>query len=378
MKQLLHHIILILLIGLPFVGCTEIYVPEVDPNRDALVVEGLITDGEGPFCITLTKAMPYNTESTLRKAFVWDAVLRVTDSEGQTFDLTNLANGSYCLPDSFRAVTGRSYVLHIATSDGEVYESDAQKLMASETIDTLVTVSATKDYLNSYNQLKSASGYDIRVNLFKNATADNPKPLCRFESRVVIQFQYTQELFDPNNPAGEPWYWFIFGWNTFNMNETANITDERTKTSSAEIKDHLLCFMPSDPNIFGINTTPTMTSFKYFRYKQFTINEDTYQFYKEANKQLSATGKMFDPITSQLYGNIHCTSNPNKLALGLFEVSSVRQAAYIIRRNAFKVPYTDNIPEYGGGYYKVYKDGRVTDDPEFVVVPFPSWWTHAK
>jgi len=378
MKQLLHHMILILLIGLPFVSCTEIYVPQVDPNREALVVEGLITDGVGPFHITLSKSRPYNSDSTLKSAYVSDAVLSVTDSENQTFDLTYQSNGRYWLPDTFRAVAGRSYVLHITTSDGEQYESNPQTLFAPETIDTMYTISVTKDYLNAYNQLKSADGFDIRVDLFKNATAANPKPLCRFESNVVVQYQFTQEKFDPTNPAGEDWYWFIFGWNTFNLNETTNITDERSKSSSAEIKDHLICFLPKDPGAYGINTYTTMSSFMYFRYKQYTINEDTYQFYQEANKQLSASGKMFDPITSQLYGNMNCTSNPTKLALGLFEVSSVRQAAYIIRRSAVMAPYTDNIPTVGGAYYKVYKDGRETDDPEFEVIPFPNWWSHTR
>ena len=370
--------ILILLIGLPFVSCTEIYVPQVDPNREALVVEGLITDGVGPFHITLSKSRPYNSDSTLKSAYVSDAVLSVTDSENQTFDLTYQSNGRYWLPDTFRAVAGRSYVLHITTSDGEQYESNPQTLFAPETIDTMYTISVTKDYLNAYNQLKSADGFDIRVDLFKNATAANPKPLCRFESNVVVQYQFTQEKFDPTNPAGEDWYWFIFGWNTFNLNETTNITDERSKSSSAEIKDHLICFLPKDPGAYGINTYTTMSSFMYFRYKQYTINEDTYQFYQEANKQLSASGKMFDPITSQLYGNMNCTSNPSKLALGLFEVSSVRQAAYIIRRTAVIAPYTDNIPTVGGAYYKVYKDGRETDDPEFEVIPFPNWWSHTR
>jgi len=378
MKRLLYPIIQILLMGLPFVSCTETYVPEVNPNREALVVEGLITDGDGPFYITLTKARPYHSDSTLKSAYVTDAVLSVTDSEGQTFNLSHQANGRYWLPDTFKAVTGRSYVLHIATSDGERYESNAQKLMASETIDTLYTTFTTNDYLNTFDQLTSADGYEIRVNLFKNATAANPKPLCRFESNVVVQYQYIQILFDPTNPDGQEWYWFIFGWNTYNVNETTNITDERTKSTSVEIKDHLLCFLPIDPNIYGISTNSTMSSFLYYRYKQFTINEDSYNFYLEANKQLSASGKMFDPITTQLYGNVNCTSNPSKIALGLFEVSSVKQAAYIVRRIAVKVPYTSTIPTIGGAIYKVYIDGRVTDNPEFQVIPFPDWWNHAK
>jgi hypothetical protein len=378
MKRLLQHILLILLIGLPFVSCSEIFVPEVDQNREALVVQGLITDGAGPFCIILSKARPYNSDSTVKSTYVSNAVLNVTDSEGQTFGLTYQADGKYWLPDSFRAVAGRSYVLHITTGNGEVYESDPQKLMASETIDTLYNTFVTKDYLNSFGELKSVGGYDIRVDLFKNATAPNPKPLCRFESNIVVQYLFTQEQIDPTNPAGQNWYWFIFGWGTYNLNETANITDERAKTDSAEIKDHLLCFMPKDPNIYGISSYPTMSTIYYFRYKQYTINEDTYRFYVEANKQLSATGKMFDPITSQLIGNMHCTSNTSSIVLGLFEVSSVQQAAYFIRRTAVKSIYTDNIPDSGGAYYKVYKDGHATDDPEFQVIPFPSWWSHTR
>lgn len=378
MNRLLRQLLPIVLTGLCSVGCSEIYVPEVNPQQGALVVQGLLTDGAGPFNIHLSQARPYNSDSTAKTAYVADASLYVTDSEGHTVGLHYRSNGNYELPDTFRTVTGRSYVLHIATADGETYESDPQQLLPAETIDTLYTTYATKDYLNQLNELKTVWGYDIRADLFNRPDTTNPKPLCRFESNIVVQYLYTLEDIDETHPYGKEWYWFTFGWGTYNLNETANITDERAKTSSAEIKRHLLCFMPKDPNVYGLVNYPTMSCFYYFRYHQYTLNEDSYRFYEAANKQLSASGKLFDPITSQLLGNIRCTSRPEKVALGLFEVSSVRSGAYIIARTAMKAPYTDKIPTFGGATYKAYKDGRVTDDPEFEVVPYPSWWSHSR
>jgi hypothetical protein len=378
MKRIRPTILLMLLTGLFLVGCSEIYVPEVDSVKEALVVQGLITDGNGPFFVTLKKALPYNSDSSVTTTYVSDANLTLTDSEGQTFVLTNQNKGQYWLPSTFKAVTGRSYVLHIETSDGEQYESEAQQLLPPETIDSLYTNFVYKDYINDLKELTTVGGYDVRANLFHNAPSTNPKPLCRFESNIVVQYQYDYYEIDPSNPLPKDWYWFVFGWDTFDLDETTNITDERSNTSTTEIKDHFLCFVPKQPSAYGIIIYPSSTVFYYYRLKQYTINEDTYRFYHEANGQLLASGKLFDPITSQLYGNMSCTSNPSKLVLGLFEVSSVTQSAYLLRKATMSVPYTTNIPLSGKYSYKVYPDNRPTEDSAFLVIPYPSWWSHSK
>jgi hypothetical protein len=376
--RLHQKIRLILLTFLLLAGCSEIYVPTVHSVQEALVVQGLITNGNGPFYVQLKKALPYNSDSSATTTYVSDANLSLTDNESHTYSLTYQHSGRYLLPDTFRAVVGRSYVLHIVTSDNATYESDPQQLLPTETIDSLYTNYVLKDFLNEFNVLTSVSGYDVRVNLFHNPTTANPKPMCRFESNVVIQYQYNYVEVDPTDPLPKDWYWFVFGWGTYNLDETANITDERTKTSTAEINDHFLCFVPKQPSVYGILTYPTASIIYYYRVKQYTINEDTYRFYHEANGQLSASGKLFDPITSQLYGNLHCTSDPDKLVLGLFEASSVTQSAFLIRKATSKVPYTTNIPDFGSYRYKVYPDGRATSDSEFIAIPFPGWWSHAK
>jgi len=363
---------------IPIVGCTELYVPNVGTDQEALVVEGLITNGSGPFFVKLTKALPYNSVLAAKSAYVSDALLSITDSEGQSFDLTYHAGGIYWLPSTFIAVTGRSYILHIVTSDGDTYESDAQKLLMPIKIDTLYSKSVTKNYLNDDGILIPVLGYEVRANLFHAVSSDNPMPLCRFESDVVVQYQYTFIEIDRQTMMPKDWSWFVFGWNTFDLDETSNITEERSTSSKAEIKDHYLCFIPKQTAIYGISTFPDASMIYYYRLKQYTINDDTYRFYEEANKQLAASGKIFDPIASQLYGNMHCTSNPTKKALGLFEVSSVTPASYLVRRSTIPVPYISSIPSRGETRYKFYPDARPTNDSEFVAKPYPYWWSHSK
>jgi hypothetical protein len=41
------------------------------------------------------------------------------------------------------------------------------------------------------------------------------------------------------------------------------------------------------------------------------------------NAQLLSEGKMFDPIATQLVGNIKCVTDPNKKTFGFFETSAV-------------------------------------------------------
>jgi len=373
----LHNILLILLLALTFAGCSEIYIPEVNSAQKALVVEGLITNGDGPFFVKLTKAQPYNSDSMVAKTYVSDANIYVTDNFSQIFPFTYQNSGKYELPTTFRAVIGRSYVLHIETSDGETYESDAQKLLPAESVDTLITTFTTKDYLNESNILSAVGGYQVRVNLFHQASGANPLPLSRFESNLIVQYQYILTEIDPTTYKEKDWYWFSFGWKTFDMDETTNLTEERSKSSTAEIKNHELCFIPRQPSIYGFPTYPSFSASYYYRLKQYTINEDTYRFYQDANSQLSASGKIFDPVTAQLLGNINCTSDPTKVALGLFEVSSVTQSAYLVQKSTVKVPYLANITASDSYQYKVYSDFRETKDPEFVVIPFPNWWYHS-
>ena len=60
----------------------------------------------------------------------------------------------------------------------------------------------------------------------------------------------------------------------------------------------------------------------------YSLNQTSAIYYRELNDQLSYEGKLFDPVAVQLKGNMTCVSDPDKPALGLFEVSSCTAKSY--------------------------------------------------
>lgn len=371
---------LVILIMVAFIRCTEIYTPEIDSSSKALIVEGLITDGSGPFSIKLSEGVPFSLDSVKTPRFVSGAKLTIIDNENHTFVLINAGSGNYNVPTTFKAKIGNSYKLHIVTTDGSIYESNSEKLLPPLTYDSIRALYTSKQYLDENNDLKTVNGADIRVDLFSSVSKSDSVPLCRFTSKTTVQYYYNVE-----NPDSTDFHWVHFGWANYSMDENENITEEKSATANPLIKNHSLGFIPFGMSNYGYETPVSTAIIYYVRYNQYTINSDSYNFYKEANNQLAANGKIFDPITSQLYGNMKCLNNSSKIVLGLFEVSSVTQSAIVSsglgkgnKVTLNKAPYTD-IPKYGEEQYKVW-DGnplfKPTKDPNYIFIPLPDWWYH--
>jgi hypothetical protein len=61
---------------------------------------------------------------------------------------------------------------------------------------------------------------------------------------------------------------------------------------------------------------------------------------------MQSEGKLFDPIITQLNGNIKCLTHPEKKAIGFFEASSINYSAYTVDFRNLKnfQPYIIKIP----------------------------------
>lgn len=377
----LKKIALFVLLIFTFVHCTEIYNPNISTGTEALIVEGLITDGNGPFTVKLTKAVPISFDSVMSSKTVLDANLTITDNENNTYTLTNAGSGEYTTPTGFKAQIGNSYVLHIQTSDGSVYVSKPQKLQPPQTYDSIRGYNTTQGYLNSANELVNVAGADIRVDLYTSVGNVDSVPPCRFKSNITLQYNYVAYEQDTIS-----WNWFYFGWKSFDLSQPENITEGKTSLTNMAITNHSLGFIPFESSSYVL-VPPYASKYYYLRINQYTMNNDSYRFYKAAVNQLSASGKIFDPVTAQLYGNMSCVNHPSKIVLGLFEVSSQTQSAILaINESSIKkvkvqlVPYVKDIPSAKEYYYKQWDSDPtkfpVKDSLQYVVIPFPSWWYH--
>jgi hypothetical protein len=370
------NICLIVLLALAFNGCSELYNPNISSDTKALIVEGVITNEAGPYTIKLSIAEIFSADSVIGSKTVSKAKLSITDNQNQTFKLTESKAGSYVTPINFTAKVGNSYKLLITTNDGNSYESNVETLLPPQTYDSIHVIRAAESYLNNKNQMQNVDGANILIDLFKSVSKSDVVPACRFANKITVQYDFTDLDYDANGKLKEHMHWHYFGWRTFNLNGIENITKEMTATSNPFIQNHLIGFMPFPASNYGFLIPTSVPLIYYLRVNQYTINNDSYLFYKGANNQLSASGKIFDPITTQLHGNLRCVSNSSKIVLGLFEVSSVKQHAFVVKGSSSsenisikKVPVVD-IPA----------DKAIADEVSELngsnPIPYPIWWDH--
>jgi hypothetical protein len=332
MKQ--DNLLFILLIGL-VTSCYKVYDPQVDSTDKVLVVDGLMTNQTDAYHVVLAYARPFN--STKKSTPVSSANVYVTDNLGNSYIFIETESGDY-KSDSllFTGIPGRTYKLHIATPDGKIYESDSQRLFPESYPDSVYTEFDNQEILERYTGFKiNTHGADILIDIRNQS---DTLARYRFKSNLVRQYFYTI------CPIAQNCILF-YCWQTADANSTFNLTDEAYSLKSASIRKHQVCFL--DDNLYcfalyysygywpykAVNTFGYQSYFIHHRIlyiNQYTLNNETYLYYKSLNEQIQSEDKLFDPIAAQLTGNIKCISDPGTNAIGFFEASSVHKSAYIV------------------------------------------------
>lgn len=325
------YIILIVITTSICNSCRKIYNPDINADKSALVVEGLITDQIGSYTIKLSTAVPFDSSGTTPP--VQFAKVTILDDCGNTYKLTESGNGIYKTdPAEFIGIAGRSYTLHIETKDGNIFESSPQLLLPGNYNENAYGEAASKDILieDAYGEVSKSTVYGIDLLYDVSGSLDTTLRL-RFQPTITTEYKYSIDI-----PPVISYTYYC--WVTSFVNDLVNLTQEKYQTSSKDIKKHEICFV-SKENTYLANYVDSVTKESSFvvavivnriiKVYQYRLNDDSYQFYKNVNTILAAQGKLFDPVAFQFAGNVHCVNDPNKLVLGIFEASSLRINYYV-------------------------------------------------
>jgi len=306
-------------------ACTEIFDPEIDPQGEVLVVEGLVTDQWGPHWIKLSQALPY--DGNFQDRPVSNARVFVADQNGTEFYLYEREPGLYRSFPGLRAQEGYSYVLHIETEQGEYYQSTPQMLNPGPQVDSLES-----RFANILVEQQNAQGEIFFGNVpglefTAEIDAENgASPLLRFEAMVLVQ--YVLYELGSADPA------FMYCRRKMPLDNDVNIVVPDFDSSIGDVVRHKVAFMPQSFGVFHGDQEWGLLRLdrRIIILRQYALNQEAYIFYKGLREQLSSDGMLFDPIPGQLIGNIKCLSDPGKQALGLFEVSAAYTSTFALIR----------------------------------------------
>src|SRR5450759_2949729 len=179
--------------------CIDPYSPNLKGYDSLLAVDGLITDANVPYIVKLSRTLQNQNDSP---PSVSDAIVSLTDDAGNNSTFINTGSGIYKTDSNeFRGTVGRTYVLHIATSDGKEYESAPCLMYPVPEIDS---VYFAKDQQLVNNGTQSLDG--ISIYLDSKGGTDNQyyrwsyEETWKFKVPFPKNFDYIKTPDQPNSP----------------------------------------------------------------------------------------------------------------------------------------------------------------------------------
>jgi len=305
--------------------CIDPYYPNLGKYESLLVVDGLITNSDNSSTIRLSRTFQQVSSGP---SVVSDANVYITDDTDNRISLANKGNGIYKTDSlEFKGIPGRTYVLHVQTTDGEEFESDPCMMYPVQEIDSIYF---EKDQQFFSNGTQAAEG--IMIYLDSKGGLGNPYYRWTFDETWKFKVPYPK-MYDyiktpgkPNAPVFRPVKDVKeFCWKN-------NQSGEVLIRSIGEVNDGKVMKQPV--SFIATGQTDRLLIQYSILVKQYSVSKQEYDFWNNL-KQVNETGNdIFAKQPYSVISNIHNTKNPNERVLGYFQVSAISQKRkYILFRD---------------------------------------------
>ncbi|TGE24065.1 DUF4249 domain-containing protein [Hymenobacter aquaticus] len=312
------------LLLLSLTSCIDPFEPEVNGvNVNFLVVDGFI-NASGVTTIKLTRTL--NLQANTPPPVESKATVYVEEENGQRYRLTESPAGTYTSPN-LQLNVGKRHRLHFTTAASKEYFSDYTAVKLTPPIDK---VTWTAD--------------EGGVHLFVSAHDDANKTqyyrwdydeTWEFTSQYRSYFEFVGgKMQYRTNNIWRCWTGQLGGF--IRLSTT-------TKLNQDVVADYPLANLPSNS---------TKLRYKYsVLVKQYAQTQEEFAYWEEMRKNTESIGTLFDPLPTQLVGNMHCATKPDELVLGYVGGYSVSEKRIFISRDElpaswqFETGYKCGVPD---------------------------------
>ncbi|CAM3678572.1 DUF4249 domain-containing protein [Flavobacterium gelidilacus] len=301
--------IVLLLLVITAVSCTEPYALQTNTFEDVIVIEATITNELKKQEIKISRTFQLEEKEPQLET---NATVYITDDLGNQYNF-NETNGKYISEFEFQAISERQYQLFVKTSNGKQYISTREKLT---TINNLSSVEATVK--NKFG----VNGVDITANSY------DPTGTSKY---YRYEYEETYKIIVPYWSADSLKVIQTFSGNTF----AQTLRNGESKTCfKTELSNEITLVNTTllaedkieDYSIRFINQENYSIANRYsILVRQYVQNLSSYTFYNTL-KKISASGNVLSPSQPGFVnGNIIENGNPNEKIIGFFDVSSVSE-----------------------------------------------------
>lgn len=337
-------------------SCIDPITLAIDSEEGVIVVDGGITDEEGPYVVNLFRSVGVYNDLTKRPA-VTGAFVYIIDEDGNRERLIDTTPGIFVADAAFKAQYGKSYYLRIEAFDGKIYESTPQMFQPVAELDSIYFEFEDKVDTDPTNPENNA-GFNVYLDATINTEVDYVRwnwsglyEVQTFPEKRMINAGEAGRIPDPRPCSG---YRIIQGALTqVSACECCNcwVTEY---SRSPEVGD--VDFYGGKVSKFKIAYIPATKSLFLNKYRievqQASISKDVYDYWKLVKVQKEGGSSLFQPTSAKIRGNLTCINDATAEIFGLFSVSSIKRKSVVISR--------DDIP------YKLLPIDTLADDCRFL------------
>jgi hypothetical protein len=296
------------------VGCREPYTPEIEKYEHILVVDGLITDRDGPHMVRLSRSFAFDETYPDPEE---GASVKIVDEDQHEYLFTEDQPGLY-ISSGLEGVPGKKYRLKLTTSDRKQYESEWVELKRVPEIDSL-----TYEFQERATADPDQSMYGVQIMI---STHDPGNETRYYRWEWTETWEFITPILSSLYPD-EQRCWKSTGSSDIHIGTTEHLTRDI-------LHDHPLCFISTETNKLKIRYSILVS--------QYSLDRASYSYWKNILEITEQTGSLFDPTPAAVTGNIYCTDDPSIPVLGIFQASAVSRKRIFIDRN--DLPGFLNIP----------------------------------
>ena len=344
-------------------SCKDVFYPdEIDADETIPVIIGNITEGEPPE-VTITLASNYKENITryIKNANVW-----ITDDSGAYEELEFDGRRLY-LPvnGDFTGVSGRTYMLHVETPDGNLYESTSERIGEAADRHEINAVGVDRErlYENVIGTIFTRPEIGLDVNLSLEILSDSAG-YFRFETDVLTEFTYfIKDTLNPDTLIDG------FAWSSSTLGNFYDVRFSYQGNTVQIVPGHNIGFLEFfyDP-MQGTEFRSAPVIYAWIvSVHVFTISANVYQYFNSVRQQLDSDDALFAPVPGQIKSNLHCANNPENKVMGVFEAAmeiEYYKAFHWIDKGVFESRDLESFPEDPG-------EGQTEGFPPDFWISFP-------
>jgi len=292
---------LLLLLCVLFYGCKEKFLPQIkDVNVNYLVVEGFIDAGTDSTLFNLSRTFKLNNKPI--EAPEKGAIVQVESDAGATYVLPALLKaGRYGRP-SLGLDPTKKYRLRIRTTDKREYLSDFVESKTSPPIDEL-KFDLNNNHVNVYAYSHDPSGNSRYYRYSYVETIEYTSSLVSYytvKNNKVVERDFPDEMI----------------WRCYKPLPSNDIVLASTvNLSQDEVSDKPVVSVPWGS--FKIRLGYSV------QVKQTVLTKEGFDFFESLKKNTESVGSIFDAQPSQLFGNIHSTTDPSEIVIGFISAGTI-------------------------------------------------------